>query len=205
MGKLIVILIFISLAFSICVSILLSLNYGQRFAALCTFILASLVDFFLFRPLVLTTDALISYLGLRALAHKSGKVVDCPTLIKDSQANLNLTNQNQSSYITGCTSKGQDLSQGKEFINPVNMIFRGIIEQHDKPFMLAANNHMNFPLEAKVMISELAMMSFVEQTYGSSGAFKIMKHMSTGRTQTFDLIEKLKEKVFAEHHATFVS
>lgn len=49
------------------------------------------------------------------------------------------------------------------------------------------------------MVAELAMMSFVEQTYGAPGAVKLMKHLSGGRTQTFDLIERLKEKVLYEH------
>jgi hypothetical protein len=46
------------------------------------------------------------------------------------------------------------------------------------------------------MIAELTMLSFTEQTYGVKGAFKIIKDMDKGRTRTFNLIDKLKLKVF---------
>lgn len=46
------------------------------------------------------------------------------------------------------------------------------------------------------MIAELTMLSFTEQTYGVKGAFKIIKDMDKGRTRTFNLIDKLKVKVF---------
>lgn len=69
-------LVFVALAFCMCVSILLSLSYQQRFAALCTFILASIVDFVLFRPLILFGDVFFNYMSLKAQAFKSPKVGD---------------------------------------------------------------------------------------------------------------------------------
>lgn len=56
---------------------------------------------------------------------------------------------------------------------------------------------MKIPIQAKRMIAELTMLSFTEQTYGVKGAFKIIKDMDKGRTRTFNLIDKLKLKVFS--------
>ena len=43
------------------------------------------------------------------------------------------------------------------------------------------------------------MLSFAEQTYGPKGAYKIITHLDDGgQTKIYDLIERLKDKVFMQ-------
>jgi hypothetical protein len=48
------------------------------------------------------------------------------------------------------------------------------------------------------LVAELTTLSFTEQTYGVKAAFKLFKDLPKGRTRTFNLIDKLKHKVFTE-------
>jgi hypothetical protein len=43
----------------------------------------------------------------------------------------------------------------------------------------------------------LAVLSYAEQTYGSKGTIRIFKDLHLGSTRTFNLIDKLKCKVFS--------
>lgn len=65
MTKVVTIMIVISLAFAICISTILSLDYQERLTALLTFLLASLVDVIALRPLAIFCVSLFSFLGLR--------------------------------------------------------------------------------------------------------------------------------------------
>jgi hypothetical protein len=80
--------------------------------------------------------------------------------------------------------------------SPVNQIFRSLIFQTINPLFGETPLAMKIPIQAKRMIAELTMLSFTEQTYGVKGTFKIIKDMDKGRTRTFNLIDKLKLKVF---------
>ena len=87
--------------------------------------------------------------------------------------------------------------QAKELNSPVNLVFRSLIFQTMNPLFEETPLALKIPIQAKRMIAELTMLSFTEQTYGVKGAFKIIKDMDKGRTRTFNLIDKLKFKVFS--------
>ena len=42
----------------------------------------------------------------------------------------------------------------------------------------------------------MAFISYAEQTYGPKGSVKILRNMHVGSTKTFNLIDKLKSKIF---------
>lgn len=46
-------------------------------------------------------------------------------------------------------------------LNQVNMVFRSVIEQGERPF-LNAKESMHFPIQAKRLVAELAILSFTE-------------------------------------------
>jgi hypothetical protein len=100
---------------------------------------------------------------------------------------------------TGRFEEFECKQQSKDIINsssPVNQIFRSLIFQTMNPLFEETPLAMKIPIQARRMIAELTMLSFTEQTYGVKGAFKIIKDMDKGRTRTFNLIDKLKLKVF---------
>ena len=45
-------------------------------------------------------------------------------------------------------------------------------------------------------MAELAVLSYAEQTYGAKGTVRIFRDMHLGSTRTFNLIDKIKCKVF---------
>ena len=47
-------------------------------------------------------------------------------------------------------------------------------------------------------MAELTTLSFTEQTYGVKAAYKLFKDLPKGHTRTFNLIDKLKHKVFMQ-------
>jgi hypothetical protein len=67
MSKVVGIIIFISLAFAICISTVLGLTYKQRLITLLTFLVATLVDVLVLRPLVIFFGALMQYWGFHLL------------------------------------------------------------------------------------------------------------------------------------------
>ena len=64
MSKVVVMIILISLAFAICISTVLQLVYKDRLTTLFTFLLASMVDVLVLRPLVIFIDSVCSYTGI---------------------------------------------------------------------------------------------------------------------------------------------
>lgn len=58
------------------------------------------------------------------------------------------------------------------------------------------NEHPKIPIKAKRLVAELAVLSYAEQTYGAKGTVRIFKDMHLGATRTFNLIDKIKCKVF---------
>jgi hypothetical protein len=46
------------------------------------------------------------------------------------------------------------------------------------------------------LVAELAVLSYAEQTYGPKGTIRIFKDLHLGSSRTFNLIDKLKCKVF---------
>ena len=67
MSKVVTIIIFISLAFAICISTVLGLTYKQRLITLLTFLVATLVDVLVLRPFVIFIEALMEFWGFRIL------------------------------------------------------------------------------------------------------------------------------------------
>lgn len=79
MTKLVLLLIFISLAFAVCVSTVLRLNYDERLSTLLTFLVATLLDTMLFRPVIILLMSFYDFLDLRATGWKNAhytKVID---------------------------------------------------------------------------------------------------------------------------------
>ncbi len=72
MTKLVLLLIFISLAFAVCVSTVLRLKYDERLSTLLTFLAATLLDTMLFRPVVIVLMSFYDFLDLRATGWKNG-------------------------------------------------------------------------------------------------------------------------------------
>ena len=71
MTKVVLTIIGISLAFAVCISVVLSLSYEQRLQTLLTFLLSSLLDVVVLRPLVLTVDACYTLIRLKISAAAS--------------------------------------------------------------------------------------------------------------------------------------
>ena len=71
MTKLVLLIIFISLAFAVCVSTVLRLNYDERLSTLLTFLVATLLDTMLFRPAVILLMSFYDFLDLRATGWKN--------------------------------------------------------------------------------------------------------------------------------------
>jgi sugar phosphate permease len=71
MSKLVLVLIFLSLAFAVCVSTVLRLNSDERLSTLLTFLVATLVDTLLFRPAVIIVVAFYDFLEIRAVGWKN--------------------------------------------------------------------------------------------------------------------------------------
>lgn len=67
MSKVVTIIIVISLAFAICISVVLGLTYKQRLITLLTFLVATLVDVMVLRPLFIFIEALMEFWGFRIL------------------------------------------------------------------------------------------------------------------------------------------
>jgi hypothetical protein len=67
MSKLVLVLIFLSLAFAVCVSTVLRLNSDERLSTLLTFLVATLVDTLVFRPIVIMIIAFFDFLEMRAI------------------------------------------------------------------------------------------------------------------------------------------
>ena len=88
MTKLVLLLIFISLAFAVCVSTVLRLNYDERLSTLLTFLVATLLDTMLFRPAIILLMSFYDFLDLRATGWKNNhysKVSDNNQGSSDSQ------------------------------------------------------------------------------------------------------------------------
>ena len=66
MSKLVLLLIFLSLAFAVCVSTVLRLNSDERLSTLMTFLVATLADTMAFRPVVIVFIAFYEFLEMRA-------------------------------------------------------------------------------------------------------------------------------------------
>ena len=129
-----------------------------------TFLLASIVDVMVLRPLVLFADSILTFLAIRIQGFRSPKVVDFSTKdsallrIKGNHSNsLDITNNmNQSQVPYGSShdsnlnmkkGEGNIMLEDKEIynvsqnhLNPVNMVFRAILEQNEKPFLLEAGH-----------------------------------------------------------------
>ena len=71
MTKLVLLIIFISLAFAVCVSTVLRLNYDERLSTLMTFLVATLLDTMLFRPAIILLMSFYDFLDLRATGWKN--------------------------------------------------------------------------------------------------------------------------------------
>ena len=71
MTKLVLLIIFISLAFAVCVSTVLRLNYEERLSTLLTFLVATLLDTTLFRPVVILLMSFYDFLYLRTTGWKN--------------------------------------------------------------------------------------------------------------------------------------
>ena len=129
-----------------------------------TFLLASIVDVMVLRPLVLFADSILTFLAIRIQGFRSPKVVDFSTKdsallrIKGNHSNsLDITNNmNQSQVPYGSShdsnlnmkkGEGNIMLEDKEIynvsqnhLNPVNLVFRAILEQNEKPFLLEAGH-----------------------------------------------------------------
>jgi hypothetical protein len=75
----------------------------------------------------------------------------------------------------------------------VNFVFHQVMESMINPFFEC---DIKFNMQTKRLLAELSLISFSNQTYGHLATCKILKNMNKGRTRTFDLIDKLKAKVF---------
>ena len=79
MSKLVLLLIFLSLAFAVCVSTVLRLNSDERLSTLLTFLVATLVDTMVFRPVIIIAVSFWDFLEMRAIGwknvHFAGKFV----------------------------------------------------------------------------------------------------------------------------------
>ena len=73
MTKLVLLIIFISLAFAVCVSTVLRLNYDERLSTLLTFLVATLLDTMLFRPAIILLMSFYDFLDLRATGWKNAQ------------------------------------------------------------------------------------------------------------------------------------
>ena len=114
------------------------------------------------RPLVLFADSILTFLAIRIQGFRSPKVVDFSTKdsallrIKGNHSNsLDITNNMNQSQVPYGSSHDSNLNMNKgggniiledkeiynvsqNHLNPVNMVFRAILEQNEKPFLLEA-------------------------------------------------------------------
>ena len=74
LNKIVTILIVLSLAFAICIITILSLVYKERLTALITFLMSSIGDVVILRPLIIIGDSIMTYLTMKLHA-VSGKVL----------------------------------------------------------------------------------------------------------------------------------
>lgn len=72
MSKVVLILVFLSLAFGICINTTMTLEYDQRLTVLLVFLLASMADVIFLRPLLLFGQATLKYADFR-LSVRTGK------------------------------------------------------------------------------------------------------------------------------------
>ena len=65
MSKLVLLLVFLSLAFAVCVSTVLGLNSEERLSTLFTFLVATLLDTIFMRPIVILVLSFYDFLDMR--------------------------------------------------------------------------------------------------------------------------------------------
>ena len=116
------------------------------------------------RPLVLFADSILTFLAIRIQGFRSPKVVDFSNKdsallrIKGNHSNsLDITNNMNQSQVPYGSSHDSNLNMNKgegnimledkeiynvsqNHLNPVNMVFRAILEQNEKPFLLEAGH-----------------------------------------------------------------
>jgi len=77
MSKLVLLLIFLSLAFAVCVSTVLRLTSEERLSTLLTFLVATLLDTIFIRPILILILSIYDFLDMRLtgwLNHRLYKV-----------------------------------------------------------------------------------------------------------------------------------
>lgn len=71
MSKLVLLLISISLAFAVCVSTVLRLSAEERLTTLLTFLVATLADTLVLRPIVILVFSFYEFLETRAIGYRN--------------------------------------------------------------------------------------------------------------------------------------
>jgi hypothetical protein len=68
--RVLVTLVILTLAFAVCMSIALSMVYRERLASVLVFLLASIIDVMLLRPVVIFIESLRQYLRLKSYTNQ---------------------------------------------------------------------------------------------------------------------------------------